>query len=95
MCIGMLPKSRTMTVSTSFSASPHPRLPPWYCPTTSLQGIYPLHEVYIRKVKVLKKPKFDISRLLEVHGEVATGGTSTGTVARTGEFAEPAVLEEV
>lgn len=23
------------------------------------QGIYPLHDVYIRKVKVLKKPKFD------------------------------------
>jgi len=23
------------------------------------QGIYPLHDVYIRKVKCLKKPKFD------------------------------------
>jgi len=23
------------------------------------QGIYPLHDVFIRKVKVLKKPKFD------------------------------------
>lgn len=23
------------------------------------QGIYPLHDVYIRKVKILKKPKFD------------------------------------
>ena len=23
------------------------------------QGIYPLHDVYVRKVKVLKKPKFD------------------------------------
>ena len=25
----------------------------------SCQSIYPLHDVYIRKVKVLKKPKFD------------------------------------
>jgi hypothetical protein len=23
------------------------------------QGIYPLHDVYVRKVKILKKPKFD------------------------------------
>lgn len=23
------------------------------------QGIYPLHDVHIRKVKILKKPKFD------------------------------------
>ena len=23
------------------------------------QGVYPLHDVYVRKVKVLKKPKFD------------------------------------
>lgn len=27
------------------------------------QSIYPLHDVFIRKVKVLKKPKFD-SKLL-------------------------------
>ena len=23
------------------------------------QSIYPLHDVYVRKVKILKKPKFD------------------------------------
>ncbi|RUS89165.1 hypothetical protein EGW08_003044, partial [Elysia chlorotica] len=28
------------------------------------QGIYPLHDVLIHKVKVLKKPKFDVGRLL-------------------------------
>ena len=59
------------------------------------KGIYPLHDVFIRKVKILKKPKFDIGRLLEVHGEVATGGTSSGSVARTGEFSEPKVQDEV
>jgi len=33
------------------------------------QGIYPLQNVFIRKVKVLKTPKFDPYKLLELHGE--------------------------
>ena len=28
------------------------------------QSIYPLHDVFIRKVKVLRKPKFDSERVL-------------------------------
>jgi len=32
-------------------------------------GIYPLQNVHIRKVKILKAPKFDISKLMEVHGD--------------------------
>jgi len=35
------------------------------------QGIYPLQNVFVRKVKVLKTPKFDPYKLLEIHGEVA------------------------
>jgi small subunit ribosomal protein S3Ae len=31
------------------------------------QGIFPLKDVCIQKVKVLKKPKFDITRLMELH----------------------------
>ena len=41
-------------------APPSPPLPP---------GIYPLQNVYIRKVKVLKAPKFDLTKLMEVHGD--------------------------
>jgi small subunit ribosomal protein S3Ae len=33
------------------------------------RGIYPLQNVMIRKVKVIKKPKFDVARLMEMHGE--------------------------
>lgn len=32
-------------------------------------GIYPLQNVFIRKVKILKAPKFDLGKLMEVHGD--------------------------
>ncbi|KAI3469610.1 hypothetical protein Pfo_026273 [Paulownia fortunei] len=32
-------------------------------------SIYPLQNVFIRKVKILKAPKFDLGRLMEVHGD--------------------------
>jgi len=42
------------------------------------QGIYPLQHVYIRKVKLLRAPKVDTSKLLELHGGadavIADGG---------------------
>jgi len=40
--------------------------------TKECQGIYPLQNVYIRKVKMLKAPKLDTGKLLELHGESAT-----------------------
>mmetsp|Transcript_8240 Transcript_8240/g.11551 ORF Transcript_8240/g.11551 Transcript_8240/m.11551 type:complete len:272 (-) Transcript_8240:10-825(-) len=33
------------------------------------QGIFPLKDALIRKVKVLKKPKFDITKFMELHGD--------------------------
>ncbi|KAL8598763.1 40S ribosomal protein S3-1 [Nucella lapillus] len=48
------------------------------------QGIYPLHDVYVRKVKVLKKPKFDVGKLMELHGD----GGSTTTASGKGGFSE-------
>ncbi|KAF7151170.1 hypothetical protein RHSIM_Rhsim02G0028100 [Rhododendron simsii] len=35
-------------------------------------SIYPLQNVFIRKVKILKAPKFDLSKLMEVHGDYST-----------------------
>jgi small subunit ribosomal protein S3Ae len=31
------------------------------------QGIYPLQNTFIRKVKILRAPKFDITKLMEVN----------------------------
>jgi len=39
------------------------------------QGIFPLKDVLVRKVKILKKPKFDITKLMELHGD---GGDDAG-----------------
>ncbi|EOA31253.1 hypothetical protein CARUB_v10014425mg [Capsella rubella] len=33
------------------------------------QNIYPLQNVFIRKVKILKAPKFDLGKLMDVHGD--------------------------
>ncbi len=37
-----------------------------------------MENVFIRKVKVLKKPKFDLSKLMEMHGDV--NAEDTGAV---------------
>ena len=39
-------------------------------------GVYPLQNVFIRKVKMLKKPKFDLTKLMEMHGD--SGVEDTG-----------------
>merc|ERR1719473_1481159 len=53
------------------------------------QGIYPLHDVHIRKVKVLKRPRFDLTKLLDMHGE-GSGKTVVTTNPETGEVVERA-----
>ncbi|AQL09012.1 40S ribosomal protein S3a-2 [Zea mays] len=35
----------------------------------STSSIFPLQNVFIRKVKILKAPKFDLGKLMEVHGD--------------------------
>uniref|UniRef100_A0A8B9WKN1 Small ribosomal subunit protein eS1 n=1 Tax=Bos mutus grunniens TaxID=30521 RepID=A0A8B9WKN1_BOSMU len=63
------------------------------------QSIYPLHDVFVRKVKMLKKPKFELGKLMELHGEGSSSGTATGDetgakVERADGY-EPPVQESV
>jgi len=43
--------------------------------------IYPLTDVFIRKVKVIKKPKYDLGRLMDMHGESGNAGAQAATGA--------------
>ncbi|MCJ1326305.1 ribosomal 40S subunit protein S1B [Thelotrema lepadinum] len=56
------------------------------------QGIYPLQNTSVRKVKLLKAPKFDLGAILALHGD-STGGDNTGEAIGR-EFKEQ-VLESV
>lgn len=55
------------------------------------QGIFPLQNVFIRKCKLLKAPKFDVHKLMELHGAVAG---ETGTKVDRG-FVEPVPTENL
>jgi len=64
------------------------------------QGIYPLHDVHIRKVKVMKRPRFDLTKLMDMHHEtsgktVSTTDPNTGEVVERPEGYEPPVQEAV
>jgi small subunit ribosomal protein S3Ae len=66
----------------------------------SCSFFYPLQDVYIRKVKILKKPKFEMGKLLEMHGEGAGNvgpiTTASGEKIETRPDAyEPPVQESV
>ena len=39
------------------------------------RSIYPLQNVYVHKAKILKSPKLDLSKLLELHGETTDVGS--------------------
>merc|ERR1711982_281390 len=48
-------------------------------------SIFPIKDCYIRKVKVLKKPKFDVTELMEWHNDEGQD---------TGQSVDPAVVED-
>lgn len=53
------------------------------------EGIYPIQDCHIRKVKVLQKPKFDLVKFMELHAD--TGADVGAKVDRE----DPAVKEEL
>jgi len=58
------------------------------------QGVYPLQNVFVRKVKVLKTPKFDPYKLMELHGGATTEDTGAKVEAPKEVAAEtPATTE--
>ncbi|CAA83605.1 Small ribosomal subunit protein eS1 [Caenorhabditis elegans] len=56
--------------------------------------LYPLQEVYIRKVKIIKRPKVDLGRLHDLHGDSITVGADGEKVDRPDDY-EPPVQQEV
>ena len=46
------------------------------------QAVYPLQNVFIRKVKTIKSPRFDVTRLMEMHGD---GGEDVGAAVKDAE----------
>jgi|EP00890_Picochlorum_soloecismus_P004483 small subunit ribosomal protein S3Ae len=53
------------------------------------QGIYPLQNTFIRKVKLLRAPKFELNKLMEVHGDYSAEASEV--IERPAEPAEPIV----
>jgi len=45
--------------------------------TKACASIFPLQNVFVRKVKVVKKPRFDLSRLMELYTQSAAGPESS------------------
>lgn len=63
-------------------------------------SVYPLQNACIRKVKILKSPKYDVQKLLELYSgsssEAAGRTTEGGKIERpTGEFTEPIPSDSV
>lgn len=58
-------------------------------------AIYPLQDVFIRKVKVVKKPRFDLGKLLELHGELGASSSDGTKIDRPDAAYEPPIQESV
>jgi small subunit ribosomal protein S3Ae len=55
---------------------------------SACQGIYPLNNVFIRKVKMLKAPKFDAFRLADLYTETSNTASKDKKAADTGAKVE-------
>merc|ERR1712184_174688 len=59
------------------------------------QPIYPIQDCYVSKIKVVKKPKVDLHRLAELHGEAGVKVNAKGERVDRGDHYEPPVAEAV
>merc|ERR1712151_557810 len=59
------------------------------------QGIFPLKDVFIRKVKILKKPKFDITKLMDLPGDSGGDDGQSMNVVAESEGAKNALSAEM
>ena len=63
------------------------------------QSIYPLHDVFVRKFKMPKKPKFELGKLMELHDKGSSSrkatGDETGAKVERADGYEPPVQESV
>ena len=57
-------------------------------------SVYPLQNAFVRKVKVLKTPKFDAAKLLELHNDSSSAETGA-KVERPADFKEPVPSDSV
>lgn len=54
------------------------------------EGIYPLQNVLIRKVKMMRSPKVDVNKLLELHGGAEAAAVSSQIATDTGKAVDAA-----
>jgi len=60
----------------------------------SAERVYPLQNVLIRKVKLLRSPKTDINKLIELHGGIEAASASAPVTANTQPETEAAAPAE-
>lgn len=63
--------------------------------TKLAKSIYPLENVHISKVKCVKRPKLDLGRLAELHGQAGVKTNAKGEKVERSDNYEPAVMESV
>jgi len=63
--------------------------------TKAANSIYPVQDCCISKIKVVKKPKLDLHRLAELHGESGVKTNAKGERVDRGDAYEPAVVDSV
>merc|ERR1712146_472743 len=59
------------------------------------RGIYPIQNCLIRKVKMVKKPKFDLTKLMELHSDSLKDDVGTEMLRPEDEAAQNTLSAEV